>query len=1284
MTRLYSSPRQARSTRASTPRKIPRICYVDYDSSGSPPETSSVKVQQHSAYEKSVDSSELGDRRGSVPVVCGHDVMETPSTPSRIVSFFSKRVKSNLKRTKSVTKLDRRKGAINNDIDGERTPSKASGSSSLRRSLSLGRLTRRSQKYQRSPGARTRDDIARQDELRGALINHRIRASRSHESLLQITTPTSMHSIDLSAQDIEIKPLHSSILGQEHCFQVSTSNGSKFYSCRSAEERQKWIEHLRKTVEPTQEQSRRTENSLKLWILEAKNLPLKKSRYFCELCLDGTLYARTSSKTKGDMLFWGEQFDFNNLPPVRTITVNLYREADRKKKKEKNLLLAYININVADVSKRHQVEHWYNLSSATVGKAGKESKCDQPLLRVKARYQTVHILPMDLYQDLIDFVEIDYSLLVDILEPQVSVKAKEELATSLVHILQRRGRAKEFLTDIVMAEVDKLDNDNLTFRGNSIATKAMEAYLKLVGDKYLQDTLGDFIKTTLESGDDCEVDPVKVPNNATLQRQQKNLTMYCEMAWFKIVNSHCFFPSELRAVFSSFREMCDEKKRGDLADNLISSCIFLRFLCPSILSPSLFNLTQEFPNEKGARNLTLVAKTIQCLANFTKFGGKEEFMTFMNEFVENELQNAQMFIQQISRADPRDLPIEFDGYIDLGKELSLLHSLLVESLEKLNDGARLKLTKLNDILDDITAAELNPQIIRRHPLNSSKGIYDNVNLTQPDTNANTGVVLDVYPQYQDAHLSKTDDVSLDGDKCYTESLYSSRGRLRSGVTEMSRVYQSTEDYIQYTQLDETPVMTQLSMSPSTYSSKRPEEKQVNKCWSKILQAAEMVNGGQVDLIKFVDDGEDMQNSSLDSADQVSVSQLSTVASSGYQSVGYSQSNSPVESLQDNHSVHGIHGNQQPLSFSNPLFGHGKGEHDGMFKTPAGVAQDRIFHSPSSSSLSSDDGTSRSIPPTYNTHPICKQNTVSSHSLGHMMAPGQKLQLRSLDRKYHRSDGSSIGDVGPSPDARRNLRLHRQCATHRQQNSPQLSQSQSRVNAPQSPTLTPGQLSRSVDFSSAQSPHGMRHAMTEATIAHGTSAQFESIYTPPESPHFGTLPPTWRTSTQTSARMGTSSGSQKAVRKTQEEYEEELSQLRKQLAETQTMLAETQQRLCTEEKQRQKLVCEMQQVLECREVSLQEQMTDKQGQIQDIMSRLHSVEETRHHDGGKLKEIVEEKQRQIAVQNDTIHSLDVANNKLLSALSQLKERCHVQNHNGLASPLRPRLALDDDEMKQSSC
>lgn len=77
-------------------------------------------------------------------------------------------------------------------------------------------------------------------------------------------------------------------------------------------------------------------------------LDLFLHRYFCELCLDKTLFARTSSKQKAELCFWGEHFDFTSLPQVNVINVHLYREGERKKKKDKSFLvgayfLTYVN-----------------------------------------------------------------------------------------------------------------------------------------------------------------------------------------------------------------------------------------------------------------------------------------------------------------------------------------------------------------------------------------------------------------------------------------------------------------------------------------------------------------------------------------------------------------------------------------------------------------------------------------------------------------------------------------------------------------------------------------------------------------------------------------------------------------------------------------------------------------------------------------------------------------------------------------------------------------------------
>jgi RAS protein activator-like 2 len=205
------------------------------------------------------------------------------------------------------------------------------------------------------------------------------------------------------------------------------------------------------------------------------------------------------------------------------------------------------------------------------------------------------------------------------LEPHLNVRVKDDLATSLIKISHKLHIQTQFLTDIVLAEVLALEDTSLTFRGNSLATKAMESYMKLVGESYLKQTLSDCVRSIIDTNHDLEIDPSKVQNQSSLQANREELVQILHLVCGRVFNSCVNFPLEMKLVFANLRRECIRHgKTDEMCDMLISASIFLRFICPAILSPNLFNLTQEYPQEKAARKLTLAAKTLQTIANFSK------------------------------------------------------------------------------------------------------------------------------------------------------------------------------------------------------------------------------------------------------------------------------------------------------------------------------------------------------------------------------------------------------------------------------------------------------------------------------------------------------------------------------------------------------------------------------------------------------------------------------------------------------------------------------------------
>ena len=149
---------------------------------------------------------------------------------------------------------------------------------------------------------------------------------------------------------------------------------------------------------------------------------------------------------------------------------------------------------------------------------------------------------------------------------------------------------------------------------------------------------------------DCEVDPSRISHGEDVNKNWSMLISLTTDIWESIAGSANRCPPEIRQILKYIRAVAEDRY-GDflrtVAYTSVSGFLFLRFFCPALLNPTLFGILRDHPQPKAQRTLTLIAKSLQALANLSNFGQKESWMEPMNRFLTTHRQGVKDFIDSI-------------------------------------------------------------------------------------------------------------------------------------------------------------------------------------------------------------------------------------------------------------------------------------------------------------------------------------------------------------------------------------------------------------------------------------------------------------------------------------------------------------------------------------------------------------------------------------------------------------------------------------------------------------
>ncbi|KAI3641636.1 hypothetical protein MIR68_000333 [Amoeboaphelidium protococcarum] len=274
------------------------------------------------------------------------------------------------------------------------------------------------------------------------------------------------------------------------------------------------------------------------------------------------------------------------------------------------------------------------------------------LIRMKVKYSVTPVLKSNKYSEFLQVIAKHDFLACNVLGKVV--QEREEAAKLFVSIFEDNFSVIPYIKSTIANEFKIALDAQTLFRANSLASKNIDVYQKVVGIQYLKSTLGPIIKNIVQSNKACEVDPTRLKKGDNLDMNWKNLLGYMNAIVHAIFSTQHNLPDQMREIYV---ELSDQALRKFPTDNVVkftavAGFLFLRMFAPAILGPKLFGIIDEYTDDKTSRTLTLLAKTLQNLANLVEFGAKEPYMTPMNEFIRSKMPQMKQFLNDVSSAAP--------------------------------------------------------------------------------------------------------------------------------------------------------------------------------------------------------------------------------------------------------------------------------------------------------------------------------------------------------------------------------------------------------------------------------------------------------------------------------------------------------------------------------------------------------------------------------------------------------------------------------------------------------